>query len=83
MRKAEARNQNSEGYKLQYSLQWSRAKGWALDKDRIRHRIGFVYGYWWHERLGFASDRVYCEKEFIEKNFIPVTPLQELKHRGF
>ena len=54
-----------------------------MDKDGIRHRIGFVYGYWWYERLGFAGYRVYCSKEFIEKNFTPITPLQEVKHGGY
>ncbi|MGH7791510.1 MAG: hypothetical protein ACREOB_04270 [Thermodesulfobacteriota bacterium] len=83
MRKVKSGNQDFEKYELRYSPHWLRVEGWAVDKDQIRHRIGFVYGYWWYERLGFASYRVYCNKEFIEKNFTPITHLQEVKHAGY
>lgn len=82
MRKAKSRNENLEKYELRYSPHWLRAEGWAVDKDNIRHRIGFVYNQWWYEKLGFAGYRVYCESEFIEKNFKPITPLQEVRYSG-
>jgi len=77
------RNKMNTSNQLNYSPNWLRAEGWALDKDGIRHRIGFVYGYWWYERLGFAGYRVYCSKELIEKKFTPITSLREVKHAGY
>lgn len=65
-----------------YSPQWLRGEGWAVDKDNIRYSIGFVYNQWWYEKLGFSGYRVYCEREFIEKNFKPITPLQEVRYSG-
>ena len=83
MKERTKRYEKNTSNQLNYSPNWLRAEGWAVDKDRVRHRIGFVYGYWWHERLGFAGYRVYCSKEFIEKNLTPITSLQEVKHGGY
>lgn len=83
MRKAKYRIQNVERYELRYFPEWRRAEGWAVDRENTRYRIGFVFNYWWYEKLGFAAHRVYCEEDFIERNFTPTTPLEEVKHIGF
>ena len=62
---------------------WLSAEGWAVDKNNTRYRIGYVaYSWWWYEELGFRARRVYRDKEFIERNFKPITHLQEVKWLG-
>jgi len=58
------------------------AEGWALDRDRKRFRVGYIQGIWWYEEGSFWSRRIYCNKKFIEKNFVPLTRLRAVKTRA-
>ncbi len=58
------------------------AEGWALDRDRKRFRIGYIQGIWWYEEGGFCASRVYRDKKYIEKSFVPLTRLRAVKKRA-
>lgn len=57
------------------------AEGWGLDRIGKRFRVGYVQGVWWYEEGGFRGYRVYCDKKYIENNFVPITPLIAVKVR--
>ena len=57
------------------------AEGWALDGGRKKFRVGYIQGIWWYEEGGFCASRVYCDKKYIEKNFVPLTRLRAVKTR--